>query len=194
MRSAMRRHPAPQRRKLFVSYSHKDREWLDRLHVHLKPLERQGLDLWDDTRIQPGMDWRREVCIALDAAQVVVLLLSADFLASDYLVDEQLPVLLTAAEREGVAIMPVLVKPCRYRQFQSLERFCPVNAPERALILLSEGEQEEVFARLATQIDEIFTTPSYLPRSTEPDRGSQGGHHILRVSQERTQTLWSYFV
>jgi hypothetical protein len=44
------------RTKVFVSYSHKDRAWLDRLGVFLKPLEREGkLDIWDDQRTIPGM-------------------------------------------------------------------------------------------------------------------------------------------
>jgi hypothetical protein len=74
--------PSPSTRtKVFISYSHADKEWLDRLKRHLKPLVRDGLDCWDDTRIQPGADWQQEIRHALDAAQVAVLVISADFFA-----------------------------------------------------------------------------------------------------------------
>jgi hypothetical protein len=71
------------RGKVFVSYSHRDRKWVDRLLVHLKPLERAGyLDVWEDTRIAPGSNWKEEIDNALRASQIAVLLISADFLAS----------------------------------------------------------------------------------------------------------------
>ena len=71
------------RTKIFISYSHADKEWLDRLRRHLKPLVREGdLDCWDDTHIRPGDDWKQEIENALDTAQVAVLLISADFFAS----------------------------------------------------------------------------------------------------------------
>src|SRR2546425_10101985 len=88
--------------RVFVSYSHKDQRWLDRLHVHLKPLERQGLvELWDDTRIAAGTIWRSEIKQAIDTAQVAVLLISADFLASDFIAADELPPLLRRAESAG---------------------------------------------------------------------------------------------
>lgn len=62
----------------------KDNRWLQRLHVHLKPLGRWGiLELWDNTRIAPGMERRREREEALARARLAILRISADFLASD---------------------------------------------------------------------------------------------------------------
>jgi hypothetical protein len=88
------------RTKIFVSYSHQDRRFLDRLHVHLKPLERDGLlELWDDTRLKPGSDWREKIKDAVDSARVALLLISAGFFASDFIHQDELPPLLDAAER-----------------------------------------------------------------------------------------------
>jgi hypothetical protein len=71
------------RPNVFVSYSHNDAEFLDRLLVHLKPLEKEGLlDLWVDTRLRAGDKWKKEIEKALQRATVAVLLVSADFLAS----------------------------------------------------------------------------------------------------------------
>src|SRR3954470_23892907 len=58
----------PPRTKVFISYSHADEEWLERLKRHLKPLVREGrLDCWDGTHIRPGDDWQEEIRTALDS-------------------------------------------------------------------------------------------------------------------------------
>src|SRR5512133_614051 len=60
---------ASTRTTVFISYSHADHEWLERLKRHLRPLVRRGrLDCWDDTHIQPGDDGRQEIQKALDKA------------------------------------------------------------------------------------------------------------------------------
>ena len=84
--------PTP-RTKVFISYSHKDREWLNRLQVHVELLVCEGLEIWGDTRIMPGAQWNDEIQLALDATKVAVLLVSADFLTSDYIADTELPAL-----------------------------------------------------------------------------------------------------
>ena len=57
----------PSRTKVFISYSHADKKWLERLKRHLKPLVREGyLDCWDDTHIHPGDDWQQEIRTALE--------------------------------------------------------------------------------------------------------------------------------
>ena len=112
--------PTP-RTKVFISYSHNDREWLDRLQVHVKPLVREGLEIWDDTRIMPGARWNDEIQSALDAAKVAVLLVSADFLASDYIADTELSALLAAAEHEGAVILPVIISSSWFSKTQVLD-------------------------------------------------------------------------
>ncbi len=142
--------------KIFISYSHKDTEWLERLQVHLKPLEREGLiDRWDDTRIKPGKKWREEIEKALASTKIAVLLISADFLASDFITNNELPPLLKAAEAEGTAILSVILSPCRFTRTPELAQFQTVNRPDKPLTGLSKNEQETVFDQVAQAIEEI---------------------------------------
>jgi hypothetical protein len=140
--------PQPERKSVFISYSHKDRVWLERLQVHLKDLERRGLiERWDDTRIQPGSNWREEIRIALGSAKVAVLLISADFIASDFIAESELPQLLAAAENEGVTILPLILNHSLFGEKEELSCFQPVNSPERPLEGLAKVEQEFMLDR-----------------------------------------------
>ena len=72
-------------------------------------------------------------------AKVAVLLVSADFLASDFIVDNELPPLLAAAELKGAVILSVIVSSCRFKQTETLSQFQVVNPPTQPLNLLPRG-------------------------------------------------------
>jgi hypothetical protein len=145
------------RSQVFISYSHQDRHWLERLQVHLKPLARvHKIEVWDDTLMQPGSKWQQKIEEVLNAALVAVLLVSADFLASDFIAHDELPPLLKAAEEEGAIILPVILSPCWFKKTESLYQFQAVNPPDKPLINVSKGEQEAVFVQVAEAIEAAF--------------------------------------
>lgn len=139
---------------VFISYSHSDREYVDRLLVHLKPLEKEGLiDLWLDTRLRAGDRWKKEIEKALSRSTVAVLLVSADFLASDFITDNELPPLLRNAEEKGTRIVPLIAKPCRFARDKNLRHFQAINDPKQSLVLLSPGEQEVLYDQVALEVE-----------------------------------------
>ncbi len=149
--------PKSKGNKIFISYSHKDKPYLDRLMVHLRPLEKQGkIDPWVDTRLLAGDKWKKEIEAALKDARVAVLLLSADFLASDFIIENELPPLLQAAEGKGTTIIPVIVKPCRFLREKNLCEFQTVNPPDEPLSLTDENERELVYDTIAQRIEDLF--------------------------------------
>jgi len=142
-----------ERAKVFISYSRKDGEWLERVQVHLKDLVRRGLvDVWDDTKLQTGAEWRDEINNALDSARAAILLISADFIASDFIANNELPPLLEKAKENGVVILPLILSPSRFGKIESLSRFMTVNPPSYPLIELSKGEQERYLVKLSEDV------------------------------------------
>ncbi len=145
-------------RKVFISYSHKDIKWLERLRVHLRPIEREGIiDLWDDTKIVAGAQWKEAILDALESARVAVTLVSADFLASDFISQHELPTLLSRAAVGGTVILPIIISPCLFSD-TGLSAFQAVNSPDKPLSAMAHSERERVLVNVASVISKRLTT------------------------------------
>lgn len=123
------------------------------------------IELWDDTRLLPGADWKNEIAEAMATTRVAVLLISADFLASRFIANDELPPLLARAETEGAVIMPVIVGPSRFDRTPSLSRFQAVNPPSSPLGQMGRPAAEAVLNRLAHAIEDALR-----PAIEEADR------------------------
>lgn len=142
------------KQQVFISYSHSDRECVERLLVHLRPLQKQGkLELWVDTHLRAGDKWRDEIQNALERATVAILIISADFLASDFIIENELPPLLKNAEEKGTRVLPLIAKPCRFTRDPHLKHFQSINDPKEALVLLDLGRQEKVLDSLCAEVE-----------------------------------------
>ena len=98
--------------RLFYSYSHKDEVLRDQLDTHLKILERQNLiQPWHDRRIDPGMEFAVEIDDNLNRADIILFLVSADFMSSDYCYDTELPQALRLHESGDATVIPILIRP-----------------------------------------------------------------------------------
>lgn len=141
---------------VFVSYSHRDGIWLEKLRPHLGSLARErgfDVDFWDDTRIRPGTAWEAELMDALQSARVAILLVSSHFLNSGYIGERELPLILEGAQDAGVNVLPVILSPCRWAQHPVLGKIQAVNDPKQPLLGLSAVRREEVFLRVTVLAD-----------------------------------------
>ncbi len=152
--------------KIFISYSHKDEDWKDRLVTHLGVLEKQGhLEIWDDRRIQGGDDWFPEIENAIEPAHIAIPLITANFLTSDFILGEEMPRLLERKNNEGLRIMPLIVRPCAWTQVKWLS---PIQARPKDGKALSGGTDFQIDTDLAAFAEEIFDILNKIPE--DPDR------------------------
>jgi len=102
-----------QPKNFFISYAHKDVEYKEKLETALAVQERKGkITIWNDQEILAGQEWNAEIESHLEKADVIVLLLSADFFASDYIWDHELPIVKKCHEEETAIVIPVLLSNC----------------------------------------------------------------------------------
>ena len=98
--------------KLFFSYSHKDEGLRDELVNHLCILTRQGIiSSWHDRKILPGTEWHHHIHGHLETADIILLLLSADFIASDYCLDTEVDIALRRHESGEACVVPIVLRP-----------------------------------------------------------------------------------
>jgi hypothetical protein len=140
---------------LFISYSRADLvevDWVGRLRLYLRPFHRDGtISVWDDSKISPGTQWRTEIDNALARTSVAVLLVGPGFLASPFILEHELPVLLRSALARGVAVFPLIVGYCSYRESE-LGPYQAYNSPDSPLESVSRPEQNRVLNELAIDI------------------------------------------
>jgi len=159
--SGATRQPEPQdkaagRDGIFISYSHHDSAWLDRLQLHLTPsVRKHKLAVWDDTRIKAGAEWRQEITQALERARVAVLLVSPHFLASEFITSEEWPALLAATQAEGLTVIWFVVSACLYEE-TTIPTYQAALDPRRPLDGLAAAEQNQALVQVCRQISEAF--------------------------------------
>lgn len=99
--------------KVFFSYSHRDQGLRDELEKHLSLLKRQGIiTAWHDRRIDAGADLHGEISRHLEEADIVLLLVSVDFLSSEYCMDREMARAMERAESGECTVIPVILRPC----------------------------------------------------------------------------------
>jgi hypothetical protein len=138
------------RQGVFVSYSHSDKKWLDRLKIVLKPALGKET-IWDDTQIRPGANWAEEIEHAIESARVAVLLVTPAFLSSDFIVSKELPRIIERQTKEGLSIFWVAVEPALF-EHSPLFKYQAANDPSHPLSTLPKAKQDVEFVKLAEKI------------------------------------------
>ncbi|WP_414549567.1 toll/interleukin-1 receptor domain-containing protein [Anabaena sp. CCY 0017] len=96
--------------KLFFSYSHKDESLRDELAKHLAPLKWQGVSSWHDRKIIPGQDWDREINDNLNTSDIILLLISSNFIASDYCWGVEVKTAIKRHHEGKACVIPVILR------------------------------------------------------------------------------------
>jgi hypothetical protein len=177
---------ATARKTVFVSYSRADRKWADELVTFLAPWIRdKRVDLWDDSRIQPGENWRTEIQKTIEEATVAVLLVTKDFLDSDFISKYELPVLLDRARKNQVRLAWVAVG---YSGVQATElsRFQAVNDPAHPLETLSKPQRNKAMLDIAKDIANAVTIGTFAGGLHIIDETTEPIEAALERRQERT--------
>jgi len=154
---------------VFISYSHKDEAWKDLLRPHLGVLEKQDrITIWDDRQIDPGGEWYNEIKQVIDRAAVTVCLISADYLYSDFCTKEEIPYLLERREKDGMILIPVLLRPCPWKAVPWLKEIQMLPSDGKSVSRDFRGEPDVVFTEVAETIFEIIDNPGYKPPEPTP--------------------------
>jgi hypothetical protein len=162
------------------------------LKLYLAPLRRKELvDVWDDSKIRAGTQWRREIQTATRRASSAILLVGPGFLASEFIVAHELPVLLDAANTRGARIYPVIVGYCGYKQ-SVLGKYQAVNDPDSPLEALSVAEQNKILNDVSLTVDEDLRhsrSPSGPAQTAQTDT-----RQALRQIAEERENTWTAFL
>jgi hypothetical protein len=145
------RHGAGTAPRVFVSYSHRDKVWLERFREMQDPLARQDLlAVWDDTRMVPG-EWQPQIDAAMRQADVALFLVSSHFLASDFVNREELPELLRLAGQRGLRVVWVLLDVCLW-ETTPLAKFQGVNTDRPLIGLRNKAARQAIIKEAWLQV------------------------------------------
>ena len=113
--------------RVFVSYSHKDERQLNELKTHLSPLERLKLiETWYDRRIVAGEDFGEKINENIDGADIILLLVSADFIASKYCYEVEMKRALERHAKKEARVVPVIVRDVNWKVIPELSKLTAV--------------------------------------------------------------------
>jgi hypothetical protein len=142
---------------IFVSYSHKDEHWKSRVVNHLKICcLHTPLELWDDRRICAGQDWRSAINTAISSAAAAVLLVSANSLTSDFILQEEVKQLLKRREEEGLPIFAIVIAPCAWETIDWLKRMQLRPVDGKPLSTLRRPKAEATLSLIAIEVRDLL--------------------------------------
>jgi hypothetical protein len=154
---------------IFISYSHVDEEWKDRLVRQLNVLAfEEHFKVWDDRRIAAGDDWYPKIEAAINTASVAILLISEHFLTSSFIHGEEVPRLLRRRAEQGLRVIPLIIWPCAWRRVDWLSGMQGRPTDGRPLAQGEEYQIRKALAALVQEVDDLLRPPRQGHGSSSP--------------------------
>jgi hypothetical protein len=143
--------------KLFYCYSHEDEKLRKKLEVSLAGLKRQKIiDDWHDRKIGLGKDWRDKLNENLKAADIILLLISSDFIASDYCYDTEMKYAMQRHEAGEAVVIPIILRPCVTKNLEFTKpQGAPQDANNKLKAVTQWANQDEAFTAIVERISEV---------------------------------------
>ena len=147
--------------EVFFSYAHKDEKLRDMLVIHLKIFEHLGsISGWYDRKITAGSEWAGQIDEHLNTARIILLLVSSDFMASDYCYDIEVKRAMERHESGEARVIPIILRPCSWRRmpFGKLQAL-PTDA--RAVTAWQNHDKAflDIVEGIKTVLEEIAPNP-----------------------------------
>jgi hypothetical protein len=159
--------PSPPRPLIFISYSHLDPTWKNHFLGHLKVLEGQAqLEAWSDSRIEVGDDWEAKIQEAMARASIAVLLISHNFLTSEYIMTKEVPVLLERRQRDGLRLIPVIAEACAWDSVDWLKDIQVYPGGKKSLAELPKPRRERELATITKKVGGFVKLAGATPTAT----------------------------
>jgi hypothetical protein len=148
-------HMAQQKKKIFISYCHKDKDWLNIIMEYLGSLQYENFDIWFDDRIKTGEQWNPVIADAIQTSHMTICLISQDYLNSDYIRTKEVPGILNK-QKEGMIVFPVLIKNCTWKVISWLKNLQIFPGDGISLDDLKEKDRETMLITLIDRVHESF--------------------------------------
>ena len=143
----------PKPLNIFISYAHEDAEWARIIQKSLSIVARKNSSkIWIDRMLRTGDYWEEQIYSEIEQATVAILLISPDFLNSEFILKNELPRIFAEKERRYLWVFPVMARSCPYELHEELSKFQFFNNPERPLKELPEWEIDKELTRLAREL------------------------------------------
>lgn len=140
-------------KSVFISYAHEDEDFKNELKKHLIPLKRmEMIEIWDDRDIQAGDDWHKEIMDALNKADVVLLLISNDFIASEFCYDKELKLAMERSKAGEARVIPVIIRTCKWYKLP-LGKLQAL--PKNGKAVSEWANRDEAYTFIASQVEKV---------------------------------------
>jgi hypothetical protein len=173
--------------RIFYSYSHEDEDLRNKLEKHLATLKReQRISQWHDRQIGAGLEWKGEIDAHLNTANIILLLISPSFLASDYCYDVKLARAMQRHEKQEARVIPIILRPCDWEsgKFSKLQAL-----PTDGKAVTSWRDRDSAFKNIAKGIRKAVEEISAAQGSEPAKVASENRQSVISETEHQGEAI-----